>query len=295
MSKKRQTTAAKNQRPPKRLRSLRQRNTRESSSSDEELNRPNREDLNREKSSPLAIQRPCCSSTAQTQQISVSPEQASQNSSNSESNMERNPIHASANFKKHLRDIRAKAISGSWKTFDYEEKATQTRYVNVAKWLRDNKPELKQLLYQGAETGYYKCDVCAEKGCIHLFKACNSDGTRFEVQNIKKHFQSKVHTEIQQGKNFIFSSDWKHQMDVKYLKLMAKHRVSGKMFKSPEFIDMIMSWINEVSNAKIDAETLRKEIPDRTTLQRRLHDMTIEIRGKFYNISSLTCYNMSLQ
>ena len=206
-----------------------------------------------------------------------SPTPSSQSSTTSETNP--NPIHQSETFKKYLRDVRAKALHGSWKTFDYEEKAKLTRYVRVASWLRENKPNLQHLLFQGAETGYYKCVTCAEKGLMHIVKACGSDVTKFEIQNIRKHFQTKVHLEIEQGKNFIFNSEWKKQMDFKYLKLMAQHRVSGKLFKSAEFIDILMSWINEVSNVKIDAETLKKEIPDRTTLLRRLKDMRIEIKG----------------
>ena len=206
-----------------------------------------------------------------------SPTPSSQSSTTS--NQEQNPIHQSETFKKYLRDVRSNALSGSWKTFDYEEKANLTRFVRVASWLRDNKPNLQHLLYQGAETGYYKCVTCAEKGLIHIVKACGSDVTKFEIQNIRKHFQTKVHLDIQHGKNFVFNSEWKTSMDFKYLKLMAQHKVSGKLFKSAEFIDILMSWINEVSNVKIDAETLKKEIPDRTTLLRRLDDMRKEIKG----------------
>ena len=70
-------------------------------------------------------------------------------------------------------------------------------------------------------------------------------------------------------------------MDIRYLKIMAKHRVSGGIFKSDEFVDVIMAWVNEVSNTRIDAETIKKEIPSRTTLMRRLDDLIKQVRGKF--------------
>ena len=265
--------------PPKRTRrtNLRSRKSPDPLSSDEESSRSN--SLSRETPSTRIVPGPSSSSSAQNEQISRPQPVTRQDSSSSDSNENQNPIHESENFKKYLRDVRSKALHGSWKEFDWEDKASQTRYVRVASWLRENKPALMHLLYDGAETGYYKCEICARKGLVHIIKACGSNVAKFEIQNVKKHFETKRHKEIQDGKNFIFSSDWKTAMDIKYLKLMAKHRISGKMFKSPEFIEILMSWINEVSNVKIDAETLRKAIPDRTTLQRRLNEMRGEIKG----------------
>ena len=270
--------------PPKRTRrtNLRKRNSPDPLTSDEESSRSNSSP--REPSPTRIVPGPSSSRIAPTAQVSRSQPLTRQDSSSSDSNEIQNPIHESEKFKKYLRDVRSKALHGSWKEFNWEDKASQTRYVRVASWLRENKPALLQLLYEGAETGYYKCEICARKGLVHIIKACGSNVGKFEIQNVKKHFETKRHKEIQDGKSFIFSSDWKTAMDIKYLKLMAKHRISGKMFKSPEFIEILMSWINEVSNVKIDSETLRKAIPDRTTLQRRLNEMRGEIKGNLLHL-----------
>lgn len=214
-------------------------------------------------------------------QVPASPT-SSQGSSDSNSNTNQIPMHNTNAFKKYLKDVRTKAISGCWQEFDYEETAKNTRYASCANWLRENKPKLKQLLYNGQRTGYYKCVKCEERGCLHINKACHQSVSTFKTQSMKKHFDSKVHKEnTVMSKQFEFSQEWKKAMDIKYLKMMAKHHVSGGIFKTEEFTDIIASWINEVSNTKIDVETVKKEIPDRRTLQRRLDDLSVQVRGKF--------------
>ena len=84
-------------------------------------------------------------------------------------------------------------------------------------------------------------------------------------------------------------------MDIRYLKIMAKHRVSGGIFKSDEFIDVIMAWVNEVSNTRIDTETIQNEIPSRTTLMRRLNDLSKQVRGMLILIYCLNMFQHLLQ
>ena len=207
---------------------------------------------------------------------------SSQGSSENGSISAQHPMHKTQNFQKYLKDVRSKSIPGSWHDFDYEETAKNTRYSAVSNWLRSEKPKLQHLVYNGKRTGFYKCVKCADRGCLHIIKACTTDVTKFKMQNIKKHFDSKAHQESNvMNKLHEFSNEWKKAMDIKYLKMMAKHHVSGGIFKSEEFTEIIMSWVNEVSNTKIDAETIRKEIPDRRTLQRRLDDLSIQVKGNF--------------
>ena len=220
-----------------------------------------------------------------------SPFSSSQGSSDSDLITNQNEIHKSQVFQKYLRDVRSKSIQGSWHPFDYEEAAKQSRYQKIANWLRSEKPKLQQLYFNGQRTGYYKCVQCADRGCLHIVKACTSDVSKFLIQNVKKHFESKAHRENHVSTKLIeFSREWKKGMDIKYLKMMAKHHVSGGIFKSDEFTDIITSWINEVSNTKIDSETVKKEIPDRRTLQRRLDELSIQVKGSL-KIQNL-CLNM---
>ena len=166
---------------------------------------------------------------------------------------------------------------------DYEEVAARSRYSKVSTWLRETKPKLDHLTYNGAETGYYKCVTCAERGNLHLIKACTAKNlSQFKLQNIDKHFQTKAHLDLASATSKIsFSTQWKKEMFVQYLKLMAAQRVSGGIFKSKEFVEIITSWINQATNAKIDAETVKSEMPDRRTLQRKLHEMGFEVKGAF--------------
>ena len=69
-------------------------------------------------------------------------------------------------------------------------------------------------------------------------------------------------------------------MDVKYLKLMASHRLSGRIFRSEEFVDIIVSWVNKMTKSKIDHETVKKQMPSPKTLSRRMHKLSEEQRGK---------------
>ena len=46
----------------------------------------------------------------------------------------------------HIQLVRTKAIQGSWREFNYEEVANSTRYHNVAIWIREAKPKLRELL-----------------------------------------------------------------------------------------------------------------------------------------------------
>ena len=70
-------------------------------------------------------------------------------------------------------------------------------------------------------------------------------------------------------------------MDKKYLKLMATQRVSGRIFRSETFVDIIVSWVNQVTNAKIDTKTVLDQLPSPKKLYLRMHDMSKEQRGKF--------------
>ena len=231
-----------------------------------------------------------CPSSSGIQSNPRSPS-SSQGSSNSDSTTNHIALHRSVNFKKYLRDVKLKSIPGSWQEFDYEKAATESRYNSVANWLRIEKPKLQHLLYNGERTGYYKCVDCAERGCLHIVKACSSTVSKFKIQNVQKHFQSKAHKESHVNSKLVaFSSEWRKAMDIRYLKLMAKHHISGGVFKSDEFSEIIMSWINEVSNKRVDVETIKKEIPDRRTLQRRLDDLSIQVRGNLW-LFSQKCSN----
>ena len=57
-----------------------------------------------------------------------------------------------------------------------------------------------------------------------------------------------------------------------------------KMFRSESFVDILVSWINQVTNAKIDAKNILDQIPSRTTLRRRMLDLSKEQSGKYFQI-----------
>ena len=183
------------------------------------------------------------------------------------------------NFHFEFQDVRSKAIEGQWKDFDYETRAERCRFKNVSTWLLDKKPNLKELLFNGLPTGYYKCSSCESSGDLHIIKGFDTDPQRFKKQNIERHFKSRSHLEVGLGKVFSFSKHWKKEMDRKYLKLMATQRVSGKIFRSESFVDILVSWINQVTNSKVDAQTILDQIPSRTTLRRRMLDLSNEQSG----------------
>ena len=156
-------------------------------------------------------------------------------------------LHESAAFKKYLRDVRCKSIEGNWKQFDFEKAAQDSRFSKVRNFLREKKPNLKHLLFNGALTGYYKCIDCEERGHLHIIKACLKDVNKFRVQNVELHFNSKVHKETESKTNtFSFSQDWRKSMDILYLKLMAKQRVTGGIFKSGEFMIIVTNYIHKI-------------------------------------------------
>ena len=190
-------------------------------------------------------------------------------------------MHDSAAFKNYLAQVRSKSIPGVWKRMDYEMVAENTRYTKVATWLRKEKPELDQLMYNGAPSGLYKCKKCEERGNLHIIKACHwKKIDQFKSQNIERHFETKAHLEIvRSGPKLNFSAQWRKEMYVQYLKLMGSQRVSGAIFKSNEFVEIIASWINQATNARVDTETVMNEMPDRRTLQRKLQEMEKECTG----------------
>ena len=143
----------------------------------------------------------------------------------------------------------------------------------------EKKPHLEELLYNGIPTGYYKCCSCESHGDLHIIKAFDNDNTKFKLQYIQRHFQSRSHLEAGFSKIFAFSKHWKKDMDKKYLKLMATQRVSGKIFRTETFVDIIVSWINQVTNSKIDNKTVLDQLPSRTTLRRRMMDLSSEQTG----------------
>ena len=108
------------------------------------------------------------------------------------------------------------------------------------------------------------------------------------MQYIRKHMESRSHLEVGLAKVFQFSKHWKKDMDKKYLQLMATQRVSGKIFRTETFIDIIVSWINQVSSSKIDSKTVLEQLPSRTTLRRRMLDLSDEQTGKFYYTTQIS-------
>ena len=218
-----------------------------------------------------------------------SPKESSENpttddiSPSSSSQNEVQKLHNSAGFQHYLSQVRSKAIPGTWKSMDYEDVASKSRYTKVATWLRENKPELDQLTYNGVETGFYKCRTCAKRGNLHIIKACTSTNmSQFKIQNVQKHFGTKAHLDVAKaGSKISFSAEWRREMYVQYLKLMASQHVSGNIFKSDEFVNIITSWINQATNSRVDPETVKNELPSRRTLQRQLHNMKLQVTGKF--------------
>ena len=140
---------------------------------------------------------------------------------------------------------------------------------------------MAELMFKGCPTGYHKCKSCYEKGDLHIIKCFDKDSSKFQIQYAKKHFKSKAHIECGIGKIFGFSKNWKQEMDKKYLKLMATQRVSGRIFQSETFVDIIVSWVNQVTNAKIDTQTVLDQMPSPKKLYDRMHVMSKEQRGKF--------------
>ena len=177
--------------------------------------------------------------------------------------------------------MRSKAIKGQWRKFDYEKHAEQTRFKKSSDWLLEKKPHLEELLYNGIPTGYYKCCSCESHGDLHIIKSFDTDCKKMKLEYIKKHMKSRSHLEIGFSKVFTFSKHWRKDMDKKYLKLMATQRVSGKIFRTETFVEIIVSWINQVTNKKIDFQTVRDQLPSRTTLRRRMLDLSLEQTGKF--------------
>ena len=191
-------------------------------------------------------------------------------------------MHLDYLYKKIIKDVRSKAIEGQWKNFDYKDKAEKCRFKKVSDWLLDKKPHLQELLYNGLPTGYYKCCSCATNGDLHIIKCFDEDHTRFKKQNVERHFRTRSHLEIGLGKVFSFSCHWKKEMNRKYLKLMATQRVSGKIFRSETFVDILVSWINQVTNSKVDAKTVLDQLPSRTTLRRKMLELSDEQSGNLF-------------
>lgn len=181
----------------------------------------------------------------------------------------------------YFKDVRSKAIKGNWRKFDYQKHAEKSRFKKSAQWLLEKKPHLEELLFNGIPTGYFKCCSCESQGDLHIIKAYDTDQTKMKMQFIRKHMESRSHLEVGLGKVFQFSKHWKKDMDKKYLQLMATQRVSGKIFRTETFIDIIVSWINQVSSSKIDSKTVLEQLPSRTTLRRRMLDLSKEQTGKF--------------
>ena len=192
-------------------------------------------------------------------------------------------LHSSAAFQHYLKQVKSKSIPGCWKSMDYETVAENSRYSKVSAWLRENKPELDQLIYNGVECGYYKCRTCAKRGNLHIIKACTTTNmSQFKIQNIEKHFGTKAHQDVAKaGSKLSFSAEWRQEMYVQYLKLMASQRVSGGIFKSDEFVNIVTSWINQATNARVDPETVKNELPSRKALQTQLHKMKFKVTGNY--------------
>ena len=69
---------------------------------------------------------------------------------------------------------------------DYEEVAARSRYSKVSTWLRETKPKLDHLTYNGAETGYYKCVTCAEYFISNSRLRLHERRTHKEILNQKE-------------------------------------------------------------------------------------------------------------
>ena len=188
--------------------------------------------------------------------------------------------------------MRSKAIKGQWRTFDYAKQAEKSRFKKSSQWLLENKPKLEELLYNGIPTGYFKCSSCESQGDLHIIKSFDTDSSKFKTQYVRKHIQSRSHLEAGFSKAFTFSRHWRNDMDKKYLKLMATQRVSGKMFRSETFVDIIVSWINQVTNSKIDFKTVIDQLPSRTTLRRRMLELSSEQTGKCLKFNSYLLYRV---
>lgn len=152
----------------------------------------------------------------------------------------------------------------------------------MADWLREKKPDLEELHYKGVPMGYHKCKTCFAKGDLHIFKSYDHDKSKFKIQYAKKHFASKAHIECGLAKVFGFSKTWQREMDKKYLKLMATERVSGRIFRSETFVDIIVSWVNQVTKAKIDSKTVCDQMPSPKKLFGRMQEMSKEQKGEIY-------------
>ena len=179
-----------------------------------------------------------------------------------------------------FKDVRTRAIQGEWRQFDYEAKAKAARYKRTSDWLNHHQPDMSELCYNGVPTGYNRCNPCFEKGNLHIIKTFDKQKEKFNIQYVDRHFKSKAHLECGINRIFEFSGSWRKHMHVKYLKLMASHRLSGRIFRSEEFVDIIVSWVNKMTKSKIDNETVKKQMPSPKTLSLRMHKLSEEQRGK---------------
>ena len=178
--------------------------------------------------------------------------------------------------------MRSRAIPGEWRQFDYEAVAKAARYRRTSDWLTQHQPDLSELCHNGVPTGYKRCNPCFSRGNLHIIKSFDKDKTKFNFQYVERHFKSKAHLECGLDRVFEFSNCWRKQMDIKYLKLMATQRLSGRIFKSETFVDIIVSWVNKMTKSKIDSETVKNQMPSPRTLARRMDELSEEQRGKFF-------------
>ena len=178
--------------------------------------------------------------------------------------------------------MRSRTIPGEWRQFDYEAVAKAARYRRTSDWLTQHQPDLSELCHNGVPTGYKRCNPCFSRGNLHIIKSFDKDKTKFNFQYVERHFKSKAHLECGLDRVFEFSKCWRKQMDIKYLKLMATQRLSGRIFKSETFVDIIVSWVNKMTKSKIDSETVKNQMPSPRTLARRMDELSAEQRGKFF-------------
>ena len=144
-----------------------------------------------------------------------------------------------------------------------------------------HEPDLSELCYNGVPMGYHRCNPCFSKGNLHIIKSFDKDKAKFNMQYVDRHYQSKAHLECGLNRIFEFSNEWRKRMNIKYLKLMASQRLSGRIFRTETFVDIIVSWVNKMTKTKIDFETVKKQMPSPRTLARRMHELSEEQRGKF--------------
>ena len=182
----------------------------------------------------------------------------------------------------NFKDVRTRAIQGEWRQFDYKPVAKAARYKRTSDWLNQHQPDLSDLCFNGVPTGYKRCNPCNEKGNLHIIKAFDKDKDKFNIQYVDRHFKSKAHLECGINRIFEFSKSWRKHMHIKYLKLMASHRLSGRIFRSEEFVDIIVSWVNKMTKSKIDNETVKKQMPSPKTLSIRMDELSKEQRGKLF-------------